>query len=1621
MIVQVLYGTVRNGTEGSHTLDACARKLFQMCFISRKFLGMYQQILYRMFTPGDGSFRERLKPEHISMEQILNMVTGCLVLRDIEEGEDSEDEGGDDLQWVGYKEVAQLGRGKSLVPYEKTKRTIGDLIDLQTGRPRAVAGGFHLTDPWWQMTILRTKKSKGKFLEPKDYFALCYRLRDDASRFTDRVVHLFLSKLQDTLSEEDDNGTKVNISPWFSPARIQFETFLKERGQYDDLELLNLEERLEAYVGSFPEDEQTASSTQTRFKNAIIQSGEFRFIKVGETFPELLHYVPQLFPGNFKNIISLDDDKLNKLKTLLTDNPGLLAFKAILSKKCGILGCETSYDALTKSGLLAKVPQNIQDAILMYEFIKKDTKENGHTYIHFSRILDVLSPVVQLFEEGLEFLNKNKVTKTSVENGERHVFLVVLWKAENNIARGINSLIKQDERQPWKLEVDWETEDFESIRQDNDQLRAAKLIASKPVVAISGKGGCGKTYVVTKVITAAKATRQKQKDTETGTGLHDDAEAADLADRGDDSYEWKGDYPEEKEECPEKIELLLTAPTGKAANLLGKRAKCASFTLHQVIYSYRNQKNDNPWKHKDVNTLVVDECSLVSVSTFSFLIELLQEHAQLRKIVLLGDVRQLPSIEPGNFLSDTFISLARIGCAVELRNNHRAESARIIDNATRISKKIYPEFHPEQFSLRKLPYANPSSSGDDYTSQDISMEVMKLLNHDSLKDHVTSQFISFTRKVCDSINDLCCKRYSDHRTKEFGKAVFRTGDKICCTKNGYVNLYERSHGVMSCNSQATQRKVKEEESQGGVERTVNDDEDTSLLGNSGDQSTLNGSLDTTAAGSSKKKGEGSHKTNQIRLCNGEIFFIVEELETRDDTGKMRTFLQLSDKDKEEEFLFWVDKGQIKKACQIKHAWARTIHTFQGSETDNVVYIVGNGTWRQNWQHVYTAVTRGRKSVFIIGREDILRNAVKRSEIKRQTSLRKQLLELLQKNKDFNTTEAMQMSSMNITAFHPLSQRAPVKGNNSAVSKTVSVSHGQHKQPMKNELPSGSGDATLNNTQMVTDILSSLACEHDGQTESSDIDEYESDDFQSLFTKIKPARGKTQSHAVDSNSIPLETKLALDEAASGQAYNHEQNGFKLCHLNRGSGKQNVNHCDKNPSIFDHSNTNRSDKAAATKDCIRNMETEESGGEEEMDNGSDPESDDSQSLISPLTTRARSRAKATLELQKGNDKSKESVLNETNANQKHMSNSESVNLNDNKIAHLKGRNKNKLSLAKGKKPLSFIGSQSVETPLNISRGRKYRYSIQGVSSPITPLMNRTNFSPNIAGAQNTSSPVTGTSSDFQCHIRSGISPLTTDYDVSFSESKPVSLDSSVFSSSKRITMSPSNFNFRQDKARRLSELDDIKEPKSNESVQSQWSEIDESDYLKLVDESNLQQQNSGNMSGVIVSHKDGIDTSVTGNTSVYAKKQMLGIQTIQKNLNSTNMSVNSQWSEVDDEQYMTLDLEDINGMTCSNHDDSNMDNSDTRKDREGETSHFIKNITDKSPINERQILEDSLYRENTQIEVPEISVTHSPPSPSLFETPPRKLKLSPSRKRGLDVCDSDNIEVSPVKRSLSKLKF
>jgi len=118
-----------------------------------------------------------------------------------------------------------------------------------------------------------------------------------------------------------------------------------------------------------------------------------------------------------------------------------------------------------------------------------------------------------------------------------------------------------------------------------------------------------------------------------------------------DSLTAEGSAAMKKEKSPHlafSYDVLLVAPTGKAANVLGRRTGIQALTMHQVIFSYflwRQNCTEDSWKFGAVRALVVDECSLVAVTTFHSLMS--KVLPSLQKVVLLGDTLQLPSIEPG--------------------------------------------------------------------------------------------------------------------------------------------------------------------------------------------------------------------------------------------------------------------------------------------------------------------------------------------------------------------------------------------------------------------------------------------------------------------------------------------------------------------------------------------------------------------------------------------------------------------------------------------------------------------------------------------------------------------------------------------------------------------------------------------------------------------------------------------------------------------------------------------------------------------------------------------------------------------------------------------------------------
>ena len=413
---------------------------------------------------------------------------------------------------------------------------------------------------------------------------------------------------------------------------------------------------------------------------------------------------------------------------------------------------------------------------------------------------------------------------------------------------------------------------------------------------LSGRGGCGKTHVVSTVLSKALEVKRSHLAAAESCTKQSEPTSVENSQSSSDATQdisqcissplvtpmCSGSETPVKDDLstpdtPKKIKktdpcgdsVLLTAPTGRAASILGKRTGVPSYTLHSVIFSYlrwlkevKNNESHSAWKFSDVKILVCDESSLISVKTFSTLINILMKKTSLQQIVLLGDKNQLPSIEPGNFLSDVYQALLPYGSSITLRTNHRAESQIIVDNASRICCRELPRF-PDDPKRGFISLECQSKHGDDTTDSDdmaVTQVVRDLLQNKisglSLPGPDKSQFIAFRRRDCLNVNELCAVHYNNHSIKNCkGKYVFKAGDKVCVKKN------------IACFDAYTKEDVK--------------------------------------------------------FCNGEIFFIKEVIDEEDNRKKKTTYLALDNGEK----IVKVELKMLKKA-KLCHAWARTIHTYQ---------------------------------------------------------------------------------------------------------------------------------------------------------------------------------------------------------------------------------------------------------------------------------------------------------------------------------------------------------------------------------------------------------------------------------------------------------------------------------------------------------------------------------------------------------------------------------------------------------------------------------------------------------------------------------------------------------------------
>jgi len=365
----------------------------------------------------------------------------------------------------------------------------------------------------------------------------------------------------------------------------------------------------------------------------------------------------------------------------------------------------------------------------------------------------------------------------------------------------------------------------------------------------------------------------------------------------------------------------LAAPTGRAAKRMAEATGREALTIHRLLeVDPRAQRftrdEENPL---EIDALIVDETSMVDIPLAHALVRALPKRARL---VLVGDVDQLPSVGPGAFLRDV-IESGVVPTARLTEVFRQAGASRIVAGAHRILHGTMPEPTGAMSGGRKTPTGELFlvDRGDPIEAATTIVDIVEkripsAFGLDPRRDvQVLVPMVRGTMGTRALNTELQARLNPSGAEIRRGETVFRVGDRVMQTRNDYDReVFNGDVGHVS-------RVVSPSEASGGEE----DDEDSKTV-------------------------------LSVRLEEGRV--VDYDAESLD---------------------------------ELSLAYACTVHKAQGSEYPAVVIGLVNQHYVMLARKLlYTAVTRARKLVVIVGSRWALKEAVRdaRGEERRTTLARR---------------------------------------------------------------------------------------------------------------------------------------------------------------------------------------------------------------------------------------------------------------------------------------------------------------------------------------------------------------------------------------------------------------------------------------------------------------------------------------------------------------------------------------------------------------------------------------------------------------------------------------------------------
>lgn len=611
--------------------------------------------------------------------------------------------------------------------------------------------------------------------------------------------------------------------------------------------------------------------------------GEKKLRKIIEAYDEqrelrdIMVYLQQ-YDISINNGIKIYKKYGNETIKVISENP----YK--LSEDVFGIGFKTADNIANKMGVNINSPYRVEAGL---KFVIMEFANDGHCYVPKTTLLTKASTLLEvdedLLEEGIRDLAlKSKFYIVNTEN-EINVYYAPYHIAENNVAKKIIELSRVEFEE---LNVDAGKEIIRIEKSNNisfgdKQITAIKESLENGMLIITGGPGTGKTTTINAII--------------------DICEGLDL-------------------------DVVLAAPTGRAAKRMtettGKEAK----TLHRLLEISFMEEESAFSKDEDspieADVIIIDEASMIDILLMNSLCKAINPGT---RVILVGDIDQLPSVGPGNVLKD-IINSGSIKVVMLDEIFRQAEESMIIVNAHKVNKGEKPLLNEKDKDFFFMTVKNPK----DIVKTIIDLNKDRLPSFygvDSIRDiqiltpmkkgevgiHALNKYIQ------ESLNP----KSSSKDEKQFGEEIFRVGDKIMQIKNNYKLEWKIVRNGMEVD-----------------------------------------------------KGEG--------VFNGD-FGYISEIDKEDSIIKV-----IFDEEKEVEYDF-------KQLDELKLAYATTVHKAQGSEFPVVIMPISSGPPMLLTRNLfYTAITRARKLVVLVGDERYMHMMINNNIIaKRYSSLDKKIREYMQ--------------------------------------------------------------------------------------------------------------------------------------------------------------------------------------------------------------------------------------------------------------------------------------------------------------------------------------------------------------------------------------------------------------------------------------------------------------------------------------------------------------------------------------------------------------------------------------------------------------------------------------------------